>query len=226
MNYQIVKDEKALKEFIDWLPELEGHEKYYLCLFARNKYCKELSHIKSDKAQLKRFVSDKERMFYKIKQLETEVGNYRQKDIPVPQEALALYISVNPRDMYKATINTMVKLANCIRDQNVLGNPHQEALSEIQRTKSRTCYVDFDFDGDEIPNRDEILQHVNKDACTLLRTRGGIHLLVDPKKVDQEHKNKFYKGLGSLAAADQSGDLLIPVPGTYQGGFTPRFIEL
>lgn len=233
MNYKIVTDEVELKKFIDWLPELEEHEKYYMCLFARNKYCRELSHIKSDKAQLKRFVSDKERMFYKIKQLETEVGNYRQKDVGVPQEALALYITVNPRDMYKASINTMVKLANCIRDQNVLMNPHQEALSEIQRTKSRTCVVDFDIDLDSATQAMEIgvaitsvKASVNPEAVSYLKTRGGMHVLVDPAKVIPEYKNKFYQNISKIKDVDQAGDLLIPVPGTYQGGFTPHFINL
>jgi hypothetical protein len=143
MNYQIVKDEKLLKDFIDWLPELAPQERYYLCLFARNKYCKELTHIKSDKAQLKRFVTDKERMFQKIKQLEIEVGGYKQKHMDVPEEALALYITPNPRDMFKATVNTMVKLAQSIRDQNISMNPHQEAMSEIQKAKSRTLLDRF-----------------------------------------------------------------------------------
>lgn len=226
MNYKIIQDEKILRDFIDWLPILDEKEKYYLCLFARSKYCKQLVHIKSDKAQLKRFVSNKERMFEKIKQLEIEEGCYLQRDVKIPLEALALYITVNPRDMWKASVNTMVKLANAIRDQNILMNPHQEALSEIQKAKSRTCYIDFDFDGDNIPTKDELQDIVNKEAITLLRTRGGIHILVDPKKVDIKYKNTFYQKLSKIEGVDQTGDQMIPVPGCSQGGFIPKFIEL
>ena len=226
MNYKIVKDEKLLKDFIDWLPELKETEKYYLCLFARNKYCKELTHIKSDKAQLKRFVSDKERMFQKIKQLEIEVGWYKQKQMSVPEEALALYITPNPRDMWKATVNSMVKLAHCIRDQNIMVNPHQEVLSEIQRSKSRTCYIDFDSDcGD----RTDILiraihSEINPDAVIFLKTRGGAHALIDPSKVEQKYKNTFYQRISKLEDMDQTGDNMIPVPGCTQGMFVPHFI--
>lgn len=233
MNYQIVKDEKILKDFIDWLPELKPTEKYYMCLFARNKYCKELTHIKSDKAQLKRFVTDKERMFQKIKQLEIKDGWYMQKQTPVPQQALALYITPNPREMFKAAVNTMVKIANSIRDQNLLMNVHQEAMSEIQRTKSRTCWIDFDIDfPDDIGDHDvhidnlseQIFGYINEDAVKFLKTRGGLHCLVDPTKVDQEFKNSFYQNLTKLS--DQTGDNMIPVPGCTQGDYIPKFITL
>jgi hypothetical protein len=239
MNYSIIKDEAMLKDFIRWLPELEPKERYYLCLFARNKYCKELVHIKTDKAQLKRFVSDKERIFNKIQQLEIELGRYKQKEKEVPEEALALYITPNPRDMFRASVNTMVKLAQSIRDNNVSMNPHQEALSEIQKAKSRTVYVDFDLDFPEYfegaVNREgyiansiipAVYQHVNPEAVTFLNTRGGLHIMVEVKKVAQEFKNKFYQGLSSIAGVDQTGDQLIPVPGCTQGMFIPHFINL
>lgn len=233
MTYRIIKDEKLLKDFIQWLPDLKPTEKYYLCLFARNKYCKELTHIKSDKAQLKRFVSDKERMFQKIKQLEIPLGWYLQKETPVPEVALALYITPNPREMWKASVNSMVKLANCIRDQNILVNPHQEVLSEIQKTKSRTCWIDFDIDlskedmekSEEVKDLVNTLKgFVNPDAVQWLQTRGGYHMLVNPEKINLEYKNSFYKNISNYA--DQAGDNMIPVPGCTQGNFIPHFINL
>jgi len=235
MNYQIITDEKALKDFIDWLPELESHETYYCCLFARSKYTKDengingLPHIKSDKAQLKRFTSNKERLFSKIKQLECPVDSYMQGELIVPQQALALYITPNPRSMWKATKNSLIHLATCIANENKNMNPHQEILSEIQKSKSRTCFVDFDidekFEGNASVHISELLvDKINYEAYDILETRGGYHILVNPKRIDEPYRRIWRQSIHKLFPVDQSGDQMIPVPGTYQGGFTPRFI--
>lgn len=226
MNYQVITDEAKLIDFINWLPELQPNEKYYLSLFSRLKYAKE-SGLKSDKCQLKRFTSDKARLLSKIKQLEVPLGAYTQRDLVIPQESLALYITVNPRNMFKATVNTMVKLAESIRDNNVLMNPHQEALSEIQKSKGTIHYVDFDIDESnesKLANLvKEIKLYINEDAITWLKTRGGLHVLVNVSKVSDKYKRTYFKNIANLSQVDQKGDLLIPVVGTFQGGYTPNF---
>jgi hypothetical protein len=45
---------------------------------------------------------------------------------------------------------------------------------------------------------------------------------VMPDKVPQSVRKTWHKNLSTLA--DVTGDSMIPVPGTYQGGWTPRFI--
>jgi len=227
-NYTIITDEKILKDFIDWLPNPSEDETYYCCLFARSKYCKNLTHINSDKAQLKRFTSSKELLFKKIKQLECPIGSYYQKKNVVPQEALALYITVNPRNNIKAAKNALIRLVHLVTGENHGYSLHAEMMSEVQKAKSRTEYVDFDFDNVE---PEEVLKQitgnnlVNLDAVKVLKTRGGFHLLVSPQKVDYDHKNSWHKSISSLGP-DIKGDNMIPVPGTYQGGFTPHFLEL
>jgi hypothetical protein len=239
MNYEIIKDEKLLRDFIEWLPDTGPSEQYYLCLFARNKYCKDIAHIKSDKAQLKRFTSTKERMFDKIRQLECPIGSYKQykegkETIDIPQEALALYISLNPRDLWKAAFNSSIKLLNCIRDNNIHMNPHAEVMSEIQKAKSKTRYAHFDIDESDTGAPGTILYGiqqvrnqgiVNWDAVTVVRTRGGAHLLVDPRKVEKQYKNTWHVELSKMTNVDQSGDMMMPVVGCTQGNFVPHFVE-
>lgn len=225
-NYEIIRDETELAKFIAWLPELEDHETYYMCLFARNKYCAPgaMIHIRSDKQQLKRFTTNKARMLDKIRQLECPLGAYTQAGAPIPQEALALYITPNPRSFAKATKTTLLKFAELATKPYQGWNTHQEAMSEIQKAKSRTVLVDFDFDGVEyVDMADEINAVVNPSAYSVVRTRGGFHLLVRPEMVDaQSRRSTWYTSLKGLRGCDVVGDGVMPVPGCTQGNFVPR----
>ena len=237
-NYQVITDPDKLKEFIEWLPELLPDETFYLCLFARSKYCKGIAHIKSDKAQLKRFTSNKERMYNKIWQLECPIGAYTTKEvgggqIAVPQEALALYVTINPRSFIKATREGVRKLLDlCLQPYNGF-HPYQEVLSEVQKASSKTRFVTFDFDIEKDQWDivwEAVRNQINLEALHVVETRGGFHLIVEPSKVYEGYRTSWYMRLTDilkLFSSDKNnkGDIMLPVPGTSQGGFTPKFIR-
>ena len=205
------------------MPELGEEEKYYCSLFSRKKYANNWPHPR-DKGQLKRFVSTKERLFSKIKQLEVKLGDYQLYDLPVQPESLALYIMPNPRDLKKATYNTIIELTELMRDGKKDINPHSIALNCIQKSVGRKHFVDFDVDYKpfDVQKLDGL---INRDCVDILETRGGFHLLVRVEQLEAKYKKTYYKGILELNV-DQTGDQMIPVPGCYQGGFMPKFVTL
>jgi hypothetical protein len=222
MNYQIIRDEKLFLNFIDWLPELKRNETYYVSLLARSKYHQAVG---SDKAQVKRFTATKDFLYDKVKQLECELGTYKYKGVGIPQEALALYISLNPRDMEKACKSALIRFAELITKEYNGYNPHQEVLSEIQKSCSRKVYFDLDFDKVEITETlAEIKKYINEDCLTVLRTRGGFHLLVELARIDKQYTKTWHQSLAKIEGCDVKGDNLIPLPGCTQGDFTPYFM--
>lgn len=225
-TYNIIKNESALIDFIEWLPELNEGETYFLTLFARKKWFE--MPIKGDKAQLKRFYSDKKYLLRKLKQLEIGLGNYKFDDYGVPNEALGVYISVNPRSLKKAMRDVTNELIAKGFDGNVV-NPVDISLTAIQRNPSKRRYAIYDFDGVDHTETIKLIKDldiVNLEALSIIKTRGGFHLLMDYNKIDDKHKNAPSKML-DLDGVDKnaSGDCLTPLVGCTQGNFTPYLIK-
>jgi hypothetical protein len=222
MNYQIILDEEEFRHFIDWLPDLEDNEKFYCSLFARKKYDPEL--IKSnDKAQLRRFLSNKEQLYDRVKQLEVPLGAYRLKDRIAPQASLVLYINPNPRNLIRASYDGIIKLTEMLKYQNQNFDPLAEMMSCVQSSQSRKLLVDFDID-DKNFDLSQLAKYINLDAVDVLETRGGYHLLIHLARVAAEYQKTFYRSISNLEV-DQTGDQLLPVAGCTQGGFMPRFLD-
>lgn len=228
-TYKIINDINILKDFINnYLPDLNFGECFYVCLFARSKYCKDIVHISSDKQQLKRVTCNKENLIQKLQQMECTLGSYYQRTTQIPQEALAAYISINPRSYIKAIKLTADKFNQLLIIKYNGYNPHKEIMSNIQRSLSRKIYLDIDFDGISYETIKEIIKNnniINESAISYLITRGGFHLLVKYSDIDKEYQKTFYNNIMKLPGIDIKGDNVIPIPGCYQGGFTPYFIK-
>ncbi len=214
MNYKIITDTNKLKEFIDWLPELKDDECYYVMLFARDKYFKELGE---SSVKLKRFTSNKEFLLDRIKQLECEVGSYKCGDLIIPNEALCLYIMPNPRSQTKGAVKlTKLLIDKFVNEYNGY-NIHQEALTVLQKTPSKVRFMDFDFDYTTIEEMSQKIEEIiNKESINYIETKNGFHLLVDIEKLDANPKKNYYNKLSKLANVDIKGDELCPCPGCCQ----------
>lgn len=228
MNYKIIQNEQSLQDFINWLPELQKGECYMLLLFSRKKYVPELG-LTSDKGQLSRKVcTSKDRIIQKIRQMEVKIGDYLHDDKPVPQESLALYITINPRSMYRAGKNLCKNLMEKIFGEDKGFNPASLALSEIQSACSRKEYFIFDIDNkisfQELCKLQMTIKNAIGEAADIIETRGGYHLLIKLDTIEQSKKKTWYNEIKKIPNIDQSGDLISPVIGCYQGGFIPEFI--
>ena len=239
-NYSIITDRKELEKFIDWLPELKDNETFYYCLFARKKYCPDL--IKSnDRTQLKRGTTSKERFIQKLEQLELPLGTLKIRDTVAPQESLVLYLNPNPRNTRKAAHIASMKLQTLVYENAKNYNPITEVMGCIQKTKSYTHVVDFDIDTKDIDLtliKDYFINKINlingfpmsnaamlSDVVTVIETRGGYHILIKPSLANQVSKT-WHQDISAMYPCDKTGDQLLPVPGTTQGGFPPKIIEL
>jgi hypothetical protein len=230
-HYQILQNEKELNGFINFLPDLIEGEVFYLSLFARRKYCEDFK----DEGQLARFIATKEELKEKILRLESPIGSFIRDNRPVPQEALALYIGINPRSLAKANKDLAIEIVTNMADGKLDFNPISIATSAVHRATSRKIFIDFDydwlkdtFDNNAIEFKTNTFLNLVKailpeNSFRILRTAGGFHVLANIELV--KHAKDWHQRLSAIPTCDVKGtNTLTPVPGCTQGNFTPYFV--
>ena len=228
-NYSVVVDEEEFNNFLQWLPPLEKEECYYVALLARDKYIRDLGigTFNSDKHQCARFTTTHDRLLLKLKQCETAVGSYAVKGVEVPQQALAAYMTINPRSQTKAAKWLLKRLADVVADGEQNVNVYQESLTAIHKSIGRKLFVDVDFDNVGIYTTvARMKDFINPDAVKILETRGGFHVIIRLDAIEEKYVKSWWKLITSLPGADIAGDTLIPIPGTCQGGFVPTLFDM
>lgn len=94
---------------------------------------------------------------------------------------VSIDINPNPRDFKKAAQRSLIRFANLITENysSNMYNPHQEVMSEIQKSKSRSIYFDMDFDDVTLEDLQKATKDkINSDCLTFLKTRGGYHIFL------------------------------------------------
>ena len=234
MHYKIILCEKKLNKFIDFLPELNNHECYYFTLFARNKYLNSDEKLALNNLTLKRFtVFKKEHIKNRIEQLEVKKGLYLDKNNKsIPEECLALYMGINPKNLELAQNKMAIELFNSCMVNKIV-NLNSLAHTLIHNSSKNKKFTDFDFDFENNQDKQELFlktvnelkKVINIEAFNILVTKNGLHVLVEHDKVKIEYKKSWYLKLGALENCDVRGDNLIPVAGCTQGGFSPYLLK-
>jgi hypothetical protein len=235
--YRTIVDRDVLEDFIEnFLPDLEEGQKYFLSVFARKKYVDSTEHpdftgnvgSKNGSSQIRSFASSKERIINRLEECQCVVGGFvTRKGLPIPPEAIAVYIHPNPRDVFKATLKSIGVFADIAVTQDKHFNPVSKLNSIIQSTSiAKKPFVIFDVD----EKNEDTLTKINEivdNRASILETRGGYHVIVrreDIKNHVEKHDRMWHNKLVKMS--DQVGDIMIPVPGTHQGDFVPKFVQM
>lgn len=219
MRYQIILDEKILDSFIDFLPELGDDEVYYLSLMARCD-SNELPSVKDGQIYGTKRLVKKYDIKRCLREFEVPVGTYQRKGVPIPQELLSPYITINPRSLKKAAKFVVVNLTEKLLNGEAV-NPVDFSFTAIHKSVGTKHFVDFDFDLDNECNLEYTIYEFKSrfKQFYILYTKGGIHMIAPSSLI-----GKNYSAILAIPGLDQHGSQgMIPIPGCTQRGFMPTF---
>lgn len=225
----MIYDTDQFDRFVSSTVELKQHEAAYFAWAARVKYL-----TLEQRAQVGKLPDMYGRVLYRqgesLESLRRRLLA-RGDEMRVPQDALVLYMRVNPVDLTKgalsfmADVNARMATAGPCAETVLayLNRADRHLKSHVYKTRSRRVWADFDFDTAHQDLVARFLQVVDKHAADyrVVTTRGGWHVLVRTGPVLRDLEALVPKL--HAEAAQEGGEVIrttsemVPVPGTRQG---------
>ncbi len=247
--YKLIHDPEQIKQFGKLFLPTENRLVINLSLVARKKYAPELPDLVYI---LQRVIvggdADREKaanhLSRYVMRLETPIGSYIDKnDQPIPNEALALYAFIDPKDTVKALSATLHECVEKISNGESVPNAFNLYKDQINKSKSPTTgkqyrQIDLDTkDPDQIETVKAVLEKTGVKVLMAIETRGGYHLIYEHDRAINNKALYEFKETTKFEKLDRNGkptkdhwfsipsSPMVIVPGTYQGGFKTSIVN-
>lgn len=220
---KVITDLSILEEFVSNIPPLNRNEAYYMALCARSKYD---VNLPVNKLFLKKaIVTDLSLFIQKIRSMEVRTP-YTYDGKEISQDSLVMYMSVNPRNTRLAAKKTIQRLTDLLYDDGFV-NPQSVAIDCIQDSNGKTLYRSFDFDKVSLDETIiEIDKFLSRKKYRILKSKNGFHIQVIIDRLEPHETKTYFNNMKKVKGCDVSTeDMLMAIPGTTQGGFTPYIVQ-
>ncbi len=220
----LLVDTSELNKFINILstslsntPEL----KFYIQIQSRNKYSNDIN-IGTNHVLFRKLVN--------LENLATTITNATPNNIPL--DTCVVYITPEPINLQAASKDLICDIIKCENINNY--DVCSKYLSFCQKNRLiKDNILDVDLDNkdlfEEVKN---LLIELNIDVIACIETHGGYHFLTNVLSFGKGINTILYHGIKDINSRYEKNQIdmiknnLCPIPGTIQGGFKVKMIDL
>lgn len=241
----MIINKKQFDRFISILYPLEKDECYFVSLSARNKYLsdEEREFYSLGKTEMfgRTIIKDFNDIDFYMKKLYSNLSfKTTNNGKQIPEKALVTYININPSSMIQAYMMFQKEMNRQIYEimlaldkkkqpnYSYVTRADRVLMNCIQKSKSRRCFVDIDFDVINDKSMTIFTHILNDNGINhyVITSKNGYHVLIElqslhGKKFNLQHNIEIHH---IEAMNSNKGEVkinsngMVPVPGTRQAG--------
>jgi len=238
MSLNLIHDTEQIKKFEEMFYTVEKPEIFLLYIATRKKYCNELSNNENGcfKKRIINYTNIKCRLVTDIQKYMVPHNSYMTKDYSraYPSESLVIYGSLNARNAKKAAESLSKEIISKAfeQDEEYYNKIDCYFKSFLQKFSYRK-YIGIDLDTKDCKIYNSLkcdISDIGIKIYAIIETHGGYHIIIniDQLKSNKEGAKLLYTVLNKkyIHLDKIDNDLFSPIPGTIQGGFNVKFVDI